>query len=45
MSNWLKNFKLKVMKSKREAYSITVQKYRLLFDKIDKQIKQIENAQ
>ena len=44
MSNWYKNWKLKVMRAKRDAYSITVQKYKLKFDAIDRKIKGIEDV-
>ncbi len=44
MINWYKNQKLKMLKSKREAYSIIVQKYRLKWDAIDRKIKGIEDV-
>lgn len=45
MTNWFNDFKLKYLKAKRDAYSVVVQKYRIKWDKIDAEIKQIENAE
>ena len=36
-------FKLKIMRAKRDAYSITSQKYKLKWEAIDRKIKGIES--
>lgn len=38
-----KQLKLKYLRAKRDGYSVVVSKYRVLWDKIDAEIKQLEN--
>ena len=39
-----KDWKLKIMRAKRDAYSIQVQKYKLKFDAIDRKLKGMDNV-
>ena len=38
-----KDWKLKIMRAQRDAYSIQVQKYKLKFDAIDRKLKGMDN--